>query len=158
MRLFQKYAAATLFAVAAFPALALEASVQIEKPWARATPGGASTGAVYMTIENKSKVEDRLTVATSDIAAKLEIHEMKVVDGVMQMREVPGGLAIPADGSLSLKPGGYHVMLIDLKKPLKAGETVPLTLNFEKAGKIEVSAPVRDMNAGHSDMDHKDMR
>ena len=65
---------------------------------------------------------------------------MKVVDGVMQMREIPGGLAIPADGSVSLKPGGYHVMLIDLKKPLKAGETVQLTLNFEKAGKVDVSA------------------
>jgi len=157
MRLFQKYAAATLLAVAAFPAFALAASIEIEKPWARATPGGAITGAVYMTIENKAQVEDRLTGAASDAAGKLQIHEMKVVDGVMQMRELPGGLPIPANGEVALKPGGYHVMLIDLRKPLKSGETVALTLFFEKAGKVEVAAPVRDAGDEHSHMDHKDM-
>jgi len=157
MNWLKKCAAVTLFALNAFPALAQQGAIGIEKPWARATPGGATTAAVYMTIENKAKSEDRLTGASSDAAGKLQIHEMKVVDGVMQMRELPGGLPIPADGEVALKPGGYHVMLIDLKKPLKLGETVALTLVFEKAGKVEVAAPVRDASGEHSHMDHKDM-
>lgn len=147
MNIFQKCAAATvLFVAAAGPVLAQGASIQIEQPWARATPAGAMSGAVYMTINNKSNDADRLTGAASDVAKASQIHEMKVVGGVMKMREISGGLAVPANGSVVLKPGGYHVMLIDLKKPLKAGETVQLTLTFEKAGKVEVSAPVKDIH------------
>ena len=120
-------------------------SIAVEQPYARATPAGAQTGAVYMTLDNKSHVADRLTAASSDVADKLQIHEMAVVNGVMQMRELAAGLPIPADGSVALKPGSYHVMLIGLKKPLKAGETFPLTLTFEKAGNISVTVPVQAM-------------
>jgi periplasmic copper chaperone A len=120
--------AATLVA-ATVPALA-QSSIQIEQPWSRATPSGAKTAAVYMTIDNKSGTADRLTGASSDVADKLQIHEMKVDNGVMQMREIAGGLPIPANGSAVLKPGSYHVMLIGLKKPLSAGEKFPVTLNF----------------------------
>ncbi|MGO8738931.1 copper chaperone PCu(A)C [Rhodoblastus sp.] len=158
MNMFHKCAAAAvLFAAVATPALAQDASIQVEQAWARATPAGAKTGAVYLTIDNKSNAAERLTGATSDAAKTLQIHEMKVVGGVMKMREITGGLAIPANGSVALKPGGYHVMLIGLKKPLKAGETVQLTLTFEKAGKVAVSAPVKDMKAGHAGMEHMDM-
>lgn len=147
MNIFQKCAAATvLFAAASGPVFAQGASIQIEQPWARATPAGAMSGAVYMTINNKSNDADRLTGAAADVAKTSQIHEMKVVGGVMKMREISGGLAVPANGSVTLKPGGYHVMLIDLKKPLKAGETVRLTLTFEKAGKVDVSAPVKDIH------------
>jgi periplasmic copper chaperone A len=152
---------ATLLLAAAFPAIAQSTSIQIEKPWARATPGGAKTGAAYMTIENKSGAPDRLTGASSDVAKTLQIHEMKVVNGIMKMREISGGLRVPAGGSVTLKPGGYHVMLIGLNKPLKVGEKFPLTLVFEKAGKIVIEVPVQSIGAMHSDMPgmgHRDMK
>ena len=122
-------------------------SIAVEQPWARATPAGAQTGAVYMTLDNKTQAADRLTGASSDVADKVQIHEMAVENGVMQMRQLAGGLPIPAGGSVVLKPGSYHVMLIGLKKPLTAGETFPLTLTFEKAGNISVTVPVQAMGA-----------
>jgi copper(I)-binding protein len=122
-------------------------SVTVEQPWARATPSGAKNGAVYMTLDNKSGTADRLTGASSDVADKLQIHEMKVENGVMQMRQIAGGLPVPANGSVVLKPGSYHVMLIGLKKPLTVGEKFPLTLTFEKAGNISVTVPVQTMGA-----------
>ena len=102
-----------------------------------------------MTLDNKANAADRLTGASSDIAAEVQVHEMAVVDGVMQMRQLAGGLPIPAGGSVTLKPGGYHVMLIGLKKPLTPGETFPLTLTFANAGNISVTVPVRAMGAMH---------
>ena len=85
---------------------------------------------------------------------------MKVVNGVMEMREITGGLPVPASGSVELKPGSYHVMLIGLKKPLKAGETIALTLDFEKAGKVSITVPIRAMAAEHDmpGMEHMDMK
>ena len=161
MRTLLTLAATTLLIVAASFAFAQDASIQVEQPWARATPAGASTGAVYLTITNKSQEMDRMLSASSDVADKLQIHEMKVVNGIMEMREVPSGLPVPAKGSVVLKPGGFHVMLIGLKKPLKAGETIPLTLDFEKAGKVSITVPIRAMGAGHDDMPgmgHMDMK
>ena len=152
MRTLQTLAATISLIIAASFAFAQSASIQVEQPWARATPAGASTGAVYLTITNKSHDADRLLGASSDVAEKLQIHEMKVVNGTMEMREVSGGLPVPASGSVELKPGAYHVMLIGLKKPLKAGETIPLTLDFEKAGKVSITVPIRAMGAGHDDM------
>ncbi len=150
MRTFSKLAFAAVLIAFVGPAFAQgtgAASITVEQPYARATPAGAKTGAVYMTIDNKSGTADRLTGALSDVADKLQIHEMKVENGVMQMREIPGGLPIPANGSVVLKPGSYHVMLIGLKKPLTAGEKFPLTLTFEKAGNIAVTVPVQAMGA-----------
>jgi len=141
--------AALLIAIAG-PALAQgtgTSTIAVEQPWARATPAGATTGAAYMTIDNKSGNADRLTGASSDVAGKVQIHEMMVVNGVMQMRQLADGLAIPAGGSVALKPGSYHVMLIGLKKPLAAGQTFPLTLTFAKAGNISITVPVQAMGA-----------
>jgi periplasmic copper chaperone A len=135
------------FVTPAFAQGTSNTSITVEQPWSRATPTGAKTGAVYMTLDNKSSTADRLTGASSDVADKLQIHEMKVENGVIQMREIPGGLPIPAGGSVVLKPGSYHVMLIGLKKPLIAGEKIPLTLTFEKAGNISVTVPVQAMGA-----------
>jgi periplasmic copper chaperone A len=148
MRTLSKLALAVLligFVTAALAQGTSNTTITIEQPWSRATPAGAMTGAVYMTLDNKSGTPDRLTGASSDVADKLQIHEMKVENGVMQMREVPDGLPIPAGGSVVLKPGSYHVMLIGLKKPLTAGEKFPLTLTFEKAGNISVTVPVQTM-------------
>src|SRR3974390_1810340 len=167
MRNLSKLAFATLLMVAAVPAFAQSPSIQVENSWARATPSGAKTGAVYMTIDNKSSIADRLTGVSSEVAKKLQIHETKTDKGITKMREISGGLPVPAGGSVVLKPGAYHVMLIDLHKPLKAGETFPLTLVFEKAGEISITVPVQSMGAtgathdgmpGMGDMDHMDMK
>jgi periplasmic copper chaperone A len=150
MRTLSKLALAAVLIGFVAPAFAQgtgSTSIAVEHPWARATPTGAKTGAVYMTLDNKSGTADRLTGASSDVADKLQIHEMKVENGVMQMREIPGGLPIPAGGSVVLKPISYHVMLIGLKKALTAGEKFPLTLTFEKAGTISVTVPVQAMGA-----------
>ena len=164
MRNLSKLAFAALLMVAAVPAFAQSPSIQVENPWARATPSGAKTGAVYMTIDNKLSIADRLTGLSSEVAKKLQIHETKTDKGITKMREISGGLPVPAGGSVVLKPGGYHVMLIDLNKPLKAGETFPVTLVFEKAGKISITVPVQSMGAtgathdGMPGMGHMDMK
>jgi copper(I)-binding protein len=150
MRFFLTLACVGMLIAAACPAFAQATgspSIEVEKPWARATPAGAQTGAAYMTLDNKSGSADRLTGASSDVAATLQIHEMAVVNGVMQMRQLVEGLPIPAGGTVELKPGSYHIMLLRLKKPLTAGETFPLTLTFEKAGNISVAIPVQALSA-----------
>ena len=149
MRFLSKLALAALLIAAVSPAVAQGGgpSISVDQPYARATPAGAATGAAYMTLTNKAQAADRLTAVSSDVADKLQIHEMAVVNGVMQMRQLADGLPVPAGGSVVLKPGGYHIMLIGLKKPLKAGETFPLTLTFEKAGNISVTVPVQAMDA-----------
>ena len=150
MRFFRTLAYVALLIAAASPALSQGTTsppIAVGQPWARATPTGAQTGAAYMTLDNKSANADRLIGAASDVAGKVQIHEMAVVNGVMQMRELGAGLPIPAGGNVVLKPGSYHVMLIGLKKPLAAGETFPLTLTFEKAGNISVTVPVLAMGA-----------
>ncbi len=120
--------------------------IVIEKPWARATPKGAEVGGAYMTIENKGATPDRLTGGSADFAT-FEIHEMKSENGVMEMREVPGGLNIPAHGSVGLSPGGYHIMFTHLAHPLTKGDTVKATLNFERAGPVAVEFKVMGVGA-----------
>ena len=135
--------------VSAAPALAQEfkaGDILIEKPWARATPKGAEVGGAYMTIENKGATPDRLTGGSADFAT-VEIHQMKSENGVMEMREVPGGLNIPAHGSVGLAPSGYHVMFTHLAHPLTKGDTIKATLNFEHAGPVEVEFKVLGVGA-----------
>jgi copper(I)-binding protein len=120
--------------------------IVIEKPWARATPKGAEVGGAYMTIENQGATPDRLTGGSVDFAT-FEIHEMKSESGVMEMREVPGGLNIPAHGSVGLSPGGYHIMFTHLAHPLTKGDTVKATLNFERAGPVAVEFKVMGVGA-----------
>jgi copper(I)-binding protein len=122
-------------------------SIVIEKPFSRATPSGAKIGAGYMTITNKGNAADRLVSASSPVAGKVEIHEMAMQDNVMKMRALANGLSIEAGKTVSLAPGGYHLMLMDLKAPLKIGDKVPVTLNFEKAGKVDVTLDVGSIGA-----------
>jgi len=122
-------------------------SILIEKPFSRATPAGAKVGVGYMTITNKSATADRLVSASSPAAAKVEVHEMSMQDNVMRMRELSRGLPIDGGKSVSLAPGGYHLMLMGLKAPLKQGDKVPVTLNFEKAGKVDVTLDVEGIGA-----------
>jgi len=119
----------------------------ISRSWSRATPGGAKTGAGYLTIENKGSAPDRLVAVSGDVAGKIEVHEMAVNNGVMTMRPLEQGLTIEPGKTVTLAPGGYHLMMMDLKSPLKQGDKVPLTLEFEKAGKVAVTLDVQPVGA-----------
>lgn len=162
LRLFLLLCAAAL--ISACGATATPAvGVSVNEPWVRAAvmtgmaadsasghsmsggemPAAGGNSAAYMTLVNSGGSADRLLSAATDVAATVELHESKMVDGVMQMNPVQGGIPVPANGQAELKPGGLHVMLIGLTRDLKDGETVKLTLTFEQAGTIEVEAPVR---------------
>jgi copper(I)-binding protein len=121
-------------------------ALQIDHPFARATPPGARTGAVYMIVSNASNESDRLIRASTPVAAGVVFHQMTLDGGVMKMRAVPS-VEVRAGGRLELTPNGYHLMLLDLKQPLKVGERFPLTLTFEDAGTVLVSVTVEDMGA-----------
>jgi copper(I)-binding protein len=119
----------------------------ISQAWSRATPNGAKIGAGYLTIENKGTTADKLIGSSADVAGKVELHEMAMNDGVMKMRPVEGGLTIDPGKTVKLAPSGYHLMIMDLKSPLKQGEKVPVTLEFEKAGKVAVTLDVEGIGA-----------
>src|ERR1700752_641111 len=97
----------------------------ITQAWSRATPGGAKIGSGYLTIENKGAAPDRLTGVSADVAGKVEVHEMAMNNGVMTMRPLDGCLTIDPGKTVKLAPGGYHLMMFDLKSPLKQGDKVP---------------------------------
>src|SRR5258706_16014881 len=121
--------------------------LEISDPWSRATPKGSSVAAGYMKIKNNGSTPDRLIGGSSDVASKFEVHEMKMEDGVAKMRPVKGGLEIKPGETVELKPGSFHVMFVDLKKPLSAGDHIKATLVFEKAGTVNVEYDVRAMGA-----------
>lgn len=122
-------------------------ALKIGHPWTRATPDGAKVAGGYLTLQNGSSAPDRLLGGSSDIAGRIEIHEMAVKDGVMTMRPLDKGLEVKPGASVELKPGGYHVMFMDLKRQLKEGETVKVTLSFEKAGMLPVEFAVQSVGA-----------
>jgi copper(I)-binding protein len=119
----------------------------ISQAWSRATPGGAKIAGGYLTIENKGTASDRLISGAGDVAGKVEIHEMAMNNGVMTMRPLDKGLPIEPGKTVKLAPGGYHLMLMDLKNPLKQGDKVPLTLKFEKAGDVKLALDVQGVGA-----------
>jgi hypothetical protein len=120
--------------------------VEIEKPWMRATPPGAKVAAGYMIVRNKSGSPDRLVGASSPAAARLETH-VHIKDGeILRMREAKT-LDVPAKGTLELKPGGAHLMFVDIKQPLKEGDKVAVTLKFEKAGEVKTEFHVGRLTA-----------
>ena len=119
----------------------------ITQAWSRATPGGAKTGSGYLTIENKGSAPDRLIGGSADVADKVQVHEMATSNGVMTMRPLDKGLSIEPSKTVKLAPGGHHLMLLGLKSPLKQGDKVPVTLEFEKAGKVKLSLDVQGVGA-----------
>lgn len=121
--------------------------LRIEQPWTRATPAGAKVAGGYVSVTNTGTAPDRLLGGASEIAGKVEIHEMAVNDGVMTMRGLPNGLEIKPGAKAELKPGGHHIMFMDLKRQLKEGETVKGTLTFEKAGSVTVEFSVQPVGA-----------
>jgi len=114
----------------------------VSDAWVQAMPTSATNSAAYMVIVNNSPKEISLVSASSDIAGSTEIHQMSDMDGMMNMAMV-GQVHIPAQGKVALQPGGFHVMLIDLKKPLHKGDIVPITLRFQDGSTIIVSAQVK---------------
>ncbi|HEY1438965.1 MAG TPA: copper chaperone PCu(A)C [Casimicrobiaceae bacterium] len=119
-------------------------SLKIDRPFARATPPGAKAGGVFFTVENRGEIGDTLIRASSPIAGTVELHQIAVEAGIMKMRAVPA-VDVKPGGKLELKPGGYHLMLFDLRQPLKKGDRFPLSLTFARAGTLEVSVVVEDM-------------
>lgn len=142
--LFAATLAASILGLSAFadePSVVKLGNLKIEDAFVRPTPNGASVGAGYLKIINTGADADRLLSASSDISGKTEIHEMAMDNGVMKMRPLPNGLPIPAGATVTLQPGGYHIMFIDLKRPIKPGDIVHAELTFEKAGKSNVAFP-----------------
>ncbi|MFK0161160.1 copper chaperone PCu(A)C [Rhizobium sp. NPDC090279] len=146
------------FALAAFGLASLLSSIAladdvkvgnltISAPYVRAMVPGAPVGGGYVTITNTGDTDDRLIAASSPRAATVQIHEMKMDNDVMIMRELSDGLPIPAGKTVELKPGGYHVMFLKVAEPFLQGQTVRATLKFEKAGSIEVDFPVGSIAA-----------
>ncbi|WKB52881.1 copper chaperone PCu(A)C [Eleftheria terrae] len=132
--------------------------IQVHAPWARPTVAGQTSGGGFLTLENQGPTADKLVGAATPVAGSTELHSMKMEGPVMRMRHVEA-IDLPAGQKVELKPGGLHVMFFGLKAPLKAGDTVPLTLRFEKAGEVtvqmKVGAPAADApRTGHSAHSH----
>ena len=131
-------AALLLFALIASPAIA---QITVTDAWTRATAPGTKIAAGYMTIKNAGKTPDKLVAASSPAAEKVETHVTVKEGDIFRMREVKG-YDIPAGGSFALKPGGAHLMLVNVKAPLKEGDKVPLVLRFERAGQVKTELQV----------------
>lgn len=159
-------AAAVIMSLAAshsFAADVVKGDISIANSWTRATPPRAMAGGGFAEITNSGTEDDRLVAASSPAAGRVELHEMSVADGVMVMREKDGGIAVPAGETVALKPGGLHIMFMELAGPFKQGDTVPVTLTFEKAGAVDVELSVEKIGAkgmgsmAHGNMDHGKM-
>ncbi|WP_373235644.1 copper chaperone PCu(A)C [Cohaesibacter celericrescens] len=158
------FAAALIVAASAFSAHAADwtvGSITVSDAFARATAGKASSGGSFLTIKNDGEA-DRLLAASADVGVKTELHTHIHEGDVMKMRQVDS-IELPAKTTVALKPGGYHVMMMQLKAPLKKGESFPLELTFEKAGKLTVEVTIGGIGAkmspemDHSKMDHSKM-
>lgn len=126
--------------------------LEISDFYSRETLPNAPVAGGFMTITNNGSTDDRLIAASSDISGRVEIHEMAMENDVMKMRELADGLPIPASATVELKPGGYHVMFMELNKALAQGDTVTVTLEFEQAGSTTITMPVaaRQGGMGHT--------
>lgn len=143
---------AALFAVLALPAQAadvMSGKLKISAPWARATPKGAPVGGGYLTITNMGSEPDRLVGGSASIAKAVEVHEMKMENGVMKMRELANGLEIKPGQTVKLDPTGYHLMFMGLKQALQKGQHIKVTLQFAKAGRVDVDFTVEGIGAMH---------
>jgi copper(I)-binding protein len=116
-------------------------AIAIDHPYARATASGQPIGGGFMKFANRGSAADKLIAASAAVSTSVELHTMRMEGDVMRMRQVDA-IELPAGGTVELRPGGLHLMFIGLKAPLKAGETFPLTLRFEKAGEVTVQVSV----------------
>lgn len=129
-------------------------AIQIGHPWSRATAPGAPVAGGYLKLTNTGTEPDAIVGADFAVAGRSEIHEMAVVDGVMRMRPLPAGIELKPGETVELKPGGYHIMFMNLTRGLTQGEKVKGTLTFRKAGRVEVEYAVEAMTAGTGHNSH----
>jgi copper(I)-binding protein len=130
------------------------ADIEITGFWARAMLPNQPVAGGFLTLANTG-ADDRLMTATSPRAGRVELHEMMMEGDVMKMRAIEGGIALPAGATVELKPGGLHIMFFDIAERFEEGQTVPVTLTFEKAGAVTLELPVMNMqDMDHSKMDH----
>jgi len=122
-------------------------SLTITGGFSRATLPNAPVGGGFLTITNTGSEDDRLLSATSPVAGEVQIHEMKMEGDVMKMAQLPDGLPIPAGQTVTLQPGGFHLMFMQLKQALVEGTKLPVTLTFEKAGTVEVELDIEGIAA-----------
>jgi hypothetical protein len=122
------------------------APITVEHAWARATPGKVTTGGAYMTLVDRGATPDRLVGVSTPVAGKAELHMSMQDGGIMKMHAV-AGVTVEPGHTTELKPGGYHVMLLELSQPLKEGDSFPMTLMFEKAGSIQVTVKIEKAGA-----------
>jgi copper(I)-binding protein len=154
-----RFLAALLLTVIATSASAHEyklGALEIKHPWTRATPKNAPVAGGYLKIINTGTTPDKLIGGSAEVAKKFEVHEMSMDGGVMKMRELTGGLEIPPGATVELKPGSYHIMMMNLSHPLAKGDKVKASLTFEKAGKVDVEFAVEAMGGSPASakMDH----
>lgn len=118
--------------------------IGVEEAWARPVPAAGGNGAVFFRLINAGNEADQLVGGESPVAGAVEVHKTTMEEGVMQMEHIPS-LEVPAKGEVLLEPGGYHVMLIDVSKSLKPGDTLPITLRFQKSGEMQMDVEVHEM-------------
>jgi periplasmic copper chaperone A len=140
----------------AMPAPVTVGDLTIDGAWTKAMLPGQKVGGGFLTIANKGSADDRLVSAASAAAPDVQIHEMTIVNDVMEMRQLTDGLVIPAGQTVELKPGGLHLMFMDVSEPFKEGGTVPVTLAFENAGTVDVVLPVAPASAKEMPESHGD--
>lgn len=128
--------------------------LEIKAPTARATVPNAPVAGGYLTIHNTGSKADRLIGGSASFASKVEVHEMAMENDVMKMRQLNDGLEIPAGGTVTLKPGSFHIMFMKMQEQLKAGETRDVTLQFENAGEVSIPFQVKEIGRGKAAMDH----
>jgi len=141
------FGASFFLAVSVYAQSAKIGRLEIEDAFTRATAPGQQVAGGFLKIENKGAA-DQLISASSPAAGEVQLHEMTMEGNVMKMRQVKD-IAVPANGAVELKPGGYHLMFLNLKGPFNAGQTVPVKLKFAKAGEVEVKLPVNAVGAMH---------
>ena len=136
---------------------AAPSALTVDQAWVRATPPNAAVAGGFLRITNAGTADEVLLAADTEAAERVEIHEMKMRGEVMEMRQLNGGLDIPAGETVELKPGGYHLMLIKPKRPLAEGQSLTLTLRFKNAGERKVSFMVHKQMpmADHDMSQHK---
>jgi len=139
--------AATLPSAAALAHGYKAGALSISHPWSRQTAPGQSMGGGCLVVSNSDAKDDKLVAVTSPAAAEVQLQTMSMDGGVMRMRQVTNGLTVAAKGKLELKPGGFHVMFLGLKAPLKLGSKVPATLIFQRAGKVKVAFAVEPITS-----------
>lgn len=140
--------------------------IEVAQPWARATPPGAAAGGGFVTLTNRGEVDDTFVGATSPLTERVEIHTMEMDGDVMRMQHLPGGIEIPAGETVTLAPGGLHLMFMALSSPIEEGQPIPVTLEFQHAENIEIELHVVPVGASpegenshadhHTDHDHSD--